>query len=1099
MSNSALGDNPRPSAQTSRDTRVATTSKEKPPANADSPRLSAFVAACFFLSGAAGLVYQVIWVRLIEKVIGSAPFAVAAVLSVFMAGLALGSWRAGRVIDRQPGRAALLALYGKLELGIGVLALAVPVAMAIARPVYRAFYDPLLEHFWCHQAAALAGCALVLIPPAALMGATLPVLCRFYVRRLDHLGRRTGWLYGLNTAGAALGVALCGLVLIPHLGVWPTLGLFAALNFLIGGACLGVARRLAAEPAPPKARSQRKAPPSPAPPEPGPTDGMHRQMRWGLAIFAVSGFCAMAYEVLWTRLLGLIAGPTTYSFTLVVTTFIIGLALGSLLLRRAADHSTAVFTLLTGSQLAAAAAALLVSQTLGNSQLFFAKLIYIHQDRFSHLMLTQSLVIFAVLVTPTVLLGATFPLVNRLVIRSMAAMGRTLGTAYAVNTLGAIAGSFAAGFLLIPWLGMADGLRLVSLAQFGLSGLALLHGGRFGRFAAAKRLVAASLLLAAGLLLLPYPSWRTDLLSRGWYRDFGAFAHVLEQNGWIEALRHGADRIAVQRGGLEVVFQAEGMAGFTTVEKEITSLGIAEYALFNSGKADASSHGDRSTQALSAHIPLLFHPGARDVMVLGLASGMTPGEVLLYPIRKLDVVEINAQVAAACRRFFSPWNNNCLEDPRTRLIVQDGRNHLALTRAAYDVIISEPSNPWMAGLANLYSLEFFRLVRERLNPGGLFAQWIQSYEMDWDTFALLGRTFSAVFPEGALVKIGPVDYLLLGFRDGGGFDWQAARDRQVYAQRSRNVVFPSTDFLVHLVLTEDLGQLFGTGPLHTDDRPLLEFAAPRTLYSGTLDIDQAAADRRRFTTATRSLREARSGPETLLDLVAFSASANVPMFNVLPLAALDSNQKARYRAIVTDYCQRVLVPAYGLFEDPALKTLCAGIQAEAIARHIQTGKPRAMDHYNLGVALTAAGRSAEAGGHLQAALDLEPDHASARMALGLLLASGGNLDEAARHLARAAELAPRNPEAFKFLGMVEQRRGASGPAVTALSTALDLSPEDPEIQGELGIALLQQGRRREAHAQLTKALQQWPRDDESRSYLELARRQAADPGKETSP
>ena len=1080
-------------------TRLPTRECAGDPTDSDSTLLSAFVAVCFFLSGAAGLVYQVIWVRLFDKVIGSAPFAVAAVLSVFMAGLAIGSWRAGRIIDRRPTRAALLALYGKLELGIGVLALAVPFAMAAARPVYQAFYDRLLDHFWCHQAAALAGCALVLIPPAALMGATLPVLCRFYVQRLDHLGRRTGWLYGLNTAGAALGVALCGLVLIRHLGVWPTLGLFAALNVLIGGTCLWAARRMPAESGPKKIKPGRKAAAGPPPPAPVLSNPMDRQMRWGLAIFAVSGFCAMAYEVLWTRLLGLIAGPTTYCFTLVVASFIVGLALGSLLFSRTADRSDAVFFWLAGTQLAAAAAALLASQLLGNSQLFFAKLIFTHQGRFSHLMLAQSLAIFAVLVPPTVLLGATFPLVNRLVIRSMTAMGRTLGRAYALNTVGAIAGSFAAGFVLIPWLGMADGLRLVIMMQFGLAGLALLHGGGFGRVAAAKRLAAAPVLLAAGLLLLPYPSWRSDLLSRGWYRDFGAFAHVLEQTGWVEALRHGAKRIAAQRKGLEVVFQGEGVAGFTTVEKEITSLGVTEYALFNSGKADASSHGDRSTQALSAHIPLLLHPGARDVMVLGLASGMTPGEALLYPIRRLDVVEINARVAAACRRFFSPWNNRCLEDPRTRLIVQDGRNHLALTRRSYDVIISEPSNPWMAGLANLYSLEFFRLVRERLNAGGVFAQWIQSYEMDWDTFALLGRTFTAVFPDGALIKIGPVDYLLLGLRDGGNVDWPAARDRLTYARRSSNVVFPSTDFLVHLFLTEDLGHLFDTGPLHTDNRPRLEFAAPRTLYSGTLDIDRAAAGRRRLSAATRVLRDTRRDPDTLLDLVAFSASANVPLFDVLPTASLDAAQQERYRGIVSDYCRRVLVPAYSVFGDPNLKACCADIQAEAIAHKLQSGPPRAMDHYNLGVALTASGRNAAAGGHLRAALDLEPDHASARMALGLLLASDGNLDEAAHHLAWAAELAPGNAEAFKFLGMVEQRRGASGPAVTALSTALALSPDDPETQGELGLALLQQGRRREARAQLTKALQNWPRDDENRLVLELAHRQAADSGKDPSP
>ena len=1066
-----------------------------PTAADNSTLLSGFVCVCFFLSGAAGLVYQVIWVRFMDKVIGSAPFAVAAVLSVFMAGLGLGSWRVGRVIDHQPTRAALLALYGKLELGIGILALAVPWAMAATCPVYRALYDRLVDHFWCHQVAALTGCALVLIPPTALMGATLPVLCRFYVQRLDHLGRRTGWLYGLNTAGAALGVALCGLFLIRYLGVWPTLILFAALNLLIGTSCLWIARQQPAGAGPPKPRSKPKALPVPAPSEPRALNRLDSQTRWGLVIFVVSGFCAMAYEVLWTRLLGLIVGPTTYSFTLVVTTFIIGLALGSLLFRWVADRSAAVFRWLVATQLGAAAAALTVSQILGNSQLFFAKLIYTHQGHFDHLMLVQSLAVFAVLVTPTVFLGATFPLVNRLVIRSMATMGRTLGRAYALNTLGAIAGAFAAGFVLIPWRGMAGSLRLVILVQFGLAALALLYAGGFSRPAVGKRQGAAAALLAAGLLLLPYPSWKTDLLSRGWYRDFGTFAPMIEQTGWIETLRHGADRIARERQGLDVVFQGEGVAGFTTVEKEITSLGVTEYALFNSGKADASSHGDRSTQTLCAHIPLLFHPKAQDVMVLGLASGMTPGEVLLYPIRRLDIVEINAQVVVACHRFFGPWNNHCLENSRTRLIVQDGRNHLALTRHSYDVIISEPSNPWMAGLANLFSLEFFRLARQHLNPGGLFAQWIQSYEMDWSTFALIGRTFATVFPEGALIKIGPVDYLLLGFRDGGTFDWRAARERLTFAQRSRNVVFPSTDFLVHLVLTEDLSNLFGPGPRHTDNRPRLEFAAPRSLYSNTLDIDRMTAGRCRLSTATRALRDARRDPDTLLDLVAFSASANVPMFNVLPSAALDETQTKHYRQIVTGYCRRVLVPAYGVFGDPALKACCADIQAEAIRRQILTNAPRAMDYYNRGVALTAAGHIAEAEEQLQAALALEPDHASAHMALGLLRAARGDLDAAARHLARTAELSPHSTDSFKYLGMVEGRRGAWEAAVTALSSALALSPDDPEIQGELGIALLQQGRPREAHDHLTNALQNLPRDDEKRDVLEQACQQAAIHGK----
>ncbi|MEJ2640110.1 MAG: tetratricopeptide repeat protein, partial [Desulfosarcinaceae bacterium] len=584
-----------------------------------------------------------------------------------------------------------------------------------------------------------------------------------------------------------------------------------------------------------------------------------------------------------------------------------------------------------------------------------------------------------------------------------------------------------------------------------------------------------------------FPAWRTDLLSRGWYRDFSAIEPDLARTGWAEALWQGSERIAGRRQGLEVVFQGEGPAGFTTVEKEITSLGTVEYALFNSGKADASSHGDRSTQALSAHIPLLFHPHARNVMVLGLASGMTSGEVLLYPIRRLDIVEINAQVVSACRQYFQPWNNHCLDDPRTRMIIQDGRNHLALTRDAYDVIISEPSNPWMAGLANLYSLEFFQQAKRRLTDDGLFAQWIQAYEMDWETFSLLGRTFAAVFQRSALIKVGPVDYLLLGFKNSSGkFDWSLAEKNIGFARRSTNVTFPGVGFLAQLVLTEDLPSLFGPGRLHTDNRPYLEFSAPRMLYSGTLNIDRIVADRSRLSPATQQIRAAGNPFQTLLDLVEFSASADVPMFNILPFGRLDADQQARYKQTVTDYCGRVLVPSYGIFNDPDLKADCAALQAGAILKQLKVDDTRPMDHYNLALALIAVGQKVEAIQSLRKAVALDHGNETALTALGLLLAETGELDEAALRFAAAARLASGKADPLKYLGMVERRRGALDKAAAHLATAVSLAPDDPVALGELGAACLQQGKNQEAIVHLTHALNLNPQDRESRYYLQLA-------------
>lgn len=531
--------------------------------------LSVFVAGCFFLSGAAGLVYEVIWVRLIDKVLGSAPFAVATVLSVFMAGLALGSYLSGRVVDRFARRRDLLFMYGVMELGIGICALLAPLLMKAVQPFYQAIYDRLLGHFWCYQIAAFAGCVLILVVPTALMGATLPVLCRFYVLRLTHIGARTGWLYGLNTVGAALGVVLCGFVLIKTLGVWGSLALFAGINGVIGLSCMLLSRVSTADGNRPTHKRAGRATHQSA------TVMMRHQdaggpMRVGVSIFAVSGFCAMAYEVMWTRLLGLVAGPTTYCFTLVVATFIVGLAVGSILFGRLADQTHHALGWLAGTQMAAALTALAVSQLLGNGQFFFAKLIHTFQGQFSHLVLMQSLVLFFMLLPPTLFLGAAFPLVNRLYVQSIGTMGRNLGTAYAVNTLGALAGSFAAGFVLVPWLGKMNGLRLVILLQFSLAGLSLCYlaflKNRNGRL----RWAVVGLISIGWLLMGHFPNWRTDLLSRGWYRDVDALQADLDRSGWGEALADGARRIADHRQGLEVVFQGEGAGGFTTVEKITT-------------------------------------------------------------------------------------------------------------------------------------------------------------------------------------------------------------------------------------------------------------------------------------------------------------------------------------------------------------------------------------------------------------------------------------------------------------------------------------------------------------------------------------------------
>jgi len=743
--------------------------QQKPPKDPSS-RLFALVLGCFFISGLTGLTYEILWTRMIVKIIGSAPFAVSIVLTVFMGGLGLGSYLASRTIDRIKDPLKLIRIYGILELVIAAYGLVLPLLLLLFKPLYAYIYNHLFSYFLGYNLLTFVGCFFLLIIPVTCMGATLPVLSRFFITRISRVGTHVGRLYGLNTIGAAAGSLLCGFWLINNLGVRGSLVFAIILNVLIGAACIIVSYNLGKgrktpEPMTEAATRAREK----ALPEPDVSEGAGRTRVAALLIFAVSGFCAMAYEVIWTKLLGLIVGPTTYSFTIVLVTFISGLALGSMFFGWLGDRIKNVTLVLFITQVAAALFALLLSQILGNSQIFFGKLIFHFKDDFALLALLKATILFGFMFFPTFCLGATFPLVGKIYTRSLSQTGKSVGFAYAINSVGAILGSFCAGFLLVPLMGKEQGLRLVIAIQL----LTSLTIGGYLLWKTRERVSKwATLVLPAllGLILLfPFPHWDRRMLSVGRYHNFDK--PEIWEVGWFEALFSATEPFAEYAGG-EIVYFGDGIGGFTTVLKtDMDILGNKAYALYNSGKADASSKLDMDTQTLSAHLPMLFHKNPERVLVVGLASGVTAGEVLHYPIEQLEVVDINRQVVAASD-FFIPWNNHVLSNPRTSLIIQDGRAHLALTKHTYDVISSEPSNPWMAGLATLFTKDFFALVKARLNDDGIFAQFIHTYQMDWPTFALVGRTFSQVFPNSVLMRTNPSslgpDFLLIGFKGDKG-------------------------------------------------------------------------------------------------------------------------------------------------------------------------------------------------------------------------------------------------------------------------------------------------------------------------------------------
>ncbi|MFC1891887.1 fused MFS/spermidine synthase, partial [Thermodesulfobacteriota bacterium] len=386
--------------------KTKTVKTRKTVSNNLSKKLFLLILSCFFISGLTGLIYEILWTRMIVKIIGGAPFAVSIVLTVFMGGLGLGSYLAGRSIDRIKDPLQLIRLYGLLELGIGAYGLIIPVLLIFFSPIYAFIYNHLFHYFLSYNLLTFAGCIILLIIPVTFMGATLPILSRFFITTISRVGTHVGRLYGLNTIGAAAGALLCGFWLIYQFGVWGTLVFAIILNVIIGVVCIAVSRRL-------KNRGKISESVSEVDtgsgemdaPESMTSDESERKRFYALVIFCVSGFCAMAYEVIWAKLLGLIVGPTTYSFTIVLVTFITGLALGSIFFGRLGDRVKNVFMLLLFTQVAAALFALIFSQLMGNSQIFFAKLIYQFKDNFVLLSLVKASALFIFMFFPTFCLG----------------------------------------------------------------------------------------------------------------------------------------------------------------------------------------------------------------------------------------------------------------------------------------------------------------------------------------------------------------------------------------------------------------------------------------------------------------------------------------------------------------------------------------------------------------------------------------------------------------------------------------------------------------------------------------------------------------------
>ncbi|MCU1283473.1 MAG: hypothetical protein JWM53_7019 [bacterium] len=788
--------------------------------------MTALVLACFFLSGASGLVFEAVWTRELTLVFGSTALAMSTVLSVFMGGLALGSWLAGRWADRIADR---LRAYALAEAGVGLYALVVPLVLAGYPALNAAMYRLLGSSAVGLSLARFVAAALLLLLPTTLMGATLPLLSRHFVRDDGSSGTSiagtVGRLYAINTFGAVVGTFVGGFVLLPDVGVRATNYAAAATNLLLACA-VWLARRRLARPVDDEAidlASVQLPSDAPAPPIFVATSLARRV---ALVAFAASGAIAMVDQVLWTRALAIIIGSSVYSFTLILLAFLVGLAGGAAILSRLTARTTRPMEWLAAVHVATAA--MIGVSYLVMDKLPAAFLGLLRGGAFSvdGIIFCQFLLAALAVLPATLCMGGVLPLTIRVVAGSLESVGRDVGTAYSINTLGAIVGSFAAGFIVLPVAGLQRGLGLGAVLTVVLAST-LLFVARPGW----KRAVAAALLPALALATIAVlPRWSLRHFSVGLFRVSIA-KDIIAMNKWTLP---------------ELVYYHDGIATTVSVEKWSKTV-----ALKNNGKVDASNGDDMSTQIMVGLMPFVFwsaaHPHADRnprAAVIGFGSGVTIGAVTQFPIAHADVVELEPAVVDAGVRYFGPWNHHPEADKRVQIRIGDGRNFLTQASDKYDVIVSEPSNPWITGVSNLFTVDYWKLARSRLADDGVFCQWAQLYEMSSSNVKIILKSFAEVFPYTYVFSAEDLssDVILVATNHPLALDVGALahnfENETLRKELKRGGIESAEDIIAYLLLTPDEIPAFTAGsPLNTDDDAIIEFAAPRDLLGSTRVAD----------------------------------------------------------------------------------------------------------------------------------------------------------------------------------------------------------------------------------------------------------------------
>lgn len=951
--------------------------------------------ALFIASGATGLVYEVTWFRNLSLIFGASFEATSIVLAAFMAGMSLGGFSFGRWAEHFEHP---LRVYGLLELGVGLFALVLPSLLSAVDAFYVGLATGDGEAGPGILALRSLLAFLVLAVPTFFMGATLPVVTRLLVREDAEFGTRLSWLYGSNTFGAVVGTLTAGFVLIPALGVWRSQLAAIVLNLAIALVAILVDARTRPE----VARIAGSVGTSGAKEVEGPERLALRLVFMGTAL---SGFCSLALEVLWTRAVSIAVGSSTYSFSVMLAAFLTGIALGSWLhamgLMRRFSLPVQFGLVLTMAGLfafmASGAIPRLPEMAIQLNLLIFDDLTRIRP-------LTSFLLAFFLMVIPCLFIGIAFPLANQARVALAAGYARPVGETIGLNTLGSIAGSLGAGFVLVPALGLQRAMLLAA-------GLYVAYGALVLAVALVRHERRAAVFMAAGVAIVAALS--TPIVVPGWSESMlGAFSN----NQLLQYVGEGGEvdvESALAKGTLLYYREGRGATVSVLEQDAVRSLSV-------NGKIVASDDlEDLRTQYMLAHVPLLMHPDPKTALVIGMGAGTTLGGLTANEdLVSIALAEIEPAILGA-EPYFAEANGSPLSDPRLRVYLEDGRNYLKTTTRRFDVITADPIHPWNRGSGYLYTEEYYRLAAARLEEGGIMCQWLPVADLTPDDFKSVVATFAKVYPYTMLwhstsaVLIGSDEPLTTTI---ASLEPRLAQPR-VRAQLERIGLDETFTFLAELQLDDAQVRAFaGDALINTDDNLHLEFSSPLAV-GGDRAVWSVLEELHAFPPGTSPLREGGAAAERLARL---QRAKTRTVFGTIGLRSPEAARQTRaFRAM------DALVRAQPDYRPASM----------VLGEYLAERSAFLLANRNVPAALRDARR----------AVELDPASGRARRALGEVLRKQRAFDSAERAFREAVTREPRNWRNHLGLARTLEDLAREDEAREVTRSGLEIHPGNPEL------------------------------------------------------